>query len=151
MADLPSPRRFADPRPHNRRNNLAKRRGSMAEALTRSEKLVLIRTVISLLKNWSASDDEARAVLNLPVATYAEWRLNNVSDVSPERVYRLTLLLQIHAALRMRFTNAGRAAGWMNRPNDTFSGLRPLAVIADGELISIERLLAYLSADFSPW
>jgi uncharacterized protein (DUF2384 family) len=123
----------------------------MAEALTRSEKLVLVRTVFSLLKNWSASDDEARAVLNLPVATYAEWRLNNVSDVSPERVYRLTLLLQIHAALRMRFTNAGRAAGWMNRPNDTFSGLRPLAVIADGELISIERLLAYLSADFSPW
>lgn len=123
----------------------------MADSLTRSEKLVLVRTVLSLLENWSANDDEARAILNLPSATYAEWRRNNVSNVSPERVYRLTLLLQIHAALRMRFSDAGRAAGWMSRPNDTFSGRTPLALIAGGELASIERLLAYLTADLSPW
>lgn len=123
----------------------------MAEALTRSEKLVLVRTVFSLLKNWSAGDDDARAILNLPLATYTEWRRNNVSDVSPERVCRLTLLLRIHAALRIRFTDAGRAAGWMSRPNDTFSGRSPLALIADGKLTSIERLLAYLNADLSPW
>jgi|APMI01.1.fsa_nt_gi uncharacterized protein (DUF2384 family) len=123
----------------------------MAESLTRSEKLVLVRTVLSLLENWSANDDEARAILNLPSATYAEWRGNNASNVSSERVYRLTLLLQIHAALRMRFSDAGRAAGWMSRPNDTFSGRTPLALIAGGDLASIERLLAYLTADLSPW
>ena len=123
----------------------------MAASLTRSERLVLIRTVLSLLENWSANDDEARAVLNLPLATYAEWRRNKASNVTPDRVYRLTLLLQIHAALRMRFSDAKRAAGWMSRPNDTFTGRTPLALIADGELASIERLLAYLTADLSPW
>ncbi|WP_293797317.1 MbcA/ParS/Xre antitoxin family protein [uncultured Bosea sp.] len=123
----------------------------MAEPLTRSEELVLIRTVISLLKNWSANDGEARTILNLSPTTYAEWRRNNVGYVSSEQVYRSTLLLQIHAALRMRFSNASRAAGWMNRPNDIFSGRTPLALIAGGELSSLERLLAYLAADLSPW
>lgn len=123
----------------------------MAEPLTKSEELVLIRTVISLLKNWSANDDEARTILNLSPTTYAEWRRNNVGYVSPEQVYRSALLLQIHAALRMRFSDASRAAGWMNRPNDIFSGRTPLGLIAGGELSSLERLLVYLTADLSPW
>ncbi len=123
----------------------------MTEPLTKSEELVLVRTVFSLLKTWSVKDDDARTILNLSPAAYAEWRRGNVGTVSREQVYRSTLLLKIHAALRMRFRDASRAAGWMNRPNDIFSGRTPLALIADGELASIERLLAYLIADLSPW
>jgi hypothetical protein len=51
----------------------------------------------------------------------------------------------------MHFIDPERGAGWMSRPNDTFSGLSPLALIVSGELASIERLLAYLAADLSPW
>lgn len=125
---------------------------STVPRLTIAEKLALVRATIALFGKWSVTDEQALAILGgLPAPTYAAWRSEKVGGLSQEQIYRLTLLLQIHVALRVRFSDSSRAAGWMGRPNDIFAGRTPLALIADGKLATIERLLAYLAADLSPW
>jgi uncharacterized protein (DUF2384 family) len=120
--------------------------------LTAAEELALVRTTIALLNEWHVNDDGALEILGgLGPSTYAAWQRNSVDKLSPEVVYRLSLLLKIYAALRVRFSESNRAAGWMNRANDLFEGRTPIEVIATHDVRGIERVLTYLVADQSPW
>lgn len=119
---------------------------------SRAERLALVRTGLNLLCRWSASDEQARAILGgLSPQGYAAWKREEVGTLTPDQSYRLMLVLEIHKATKLRLGNSVRAVGWMARPNAIFDEHSPLQLIASGELGAIERLLAYLAADMSPW
>lgn len=115
---------------------------------SRAERLALVRTALNLLSRWSATEDQARAILGgLSSSAYGAWNRGDVGNLTSDQAYRLVLLLQIHKALRIRFNCTERAYGWMYRPNAIFVGQSPMELIADGELAEIERVLAFLAAD----
>lgn len=120
--------------------------------LSEAEGLALVRTGLRLLRRWSASDAQTRAILGgLSPEQHAAWKREKVGTLTPDKIYRLALLLEIHKATRLRLGTTENATGWMRRPNAGFVEQSPVELIATGELAAIERLLAYLVADLSPW
>jgi uncharacterized protein (DUF2384 family) len=86
----------------------------------------------------------------LSASTYASWKQGSIGELPADVTYRLALLLKIHAALRLRFSDPNRAIAWVSRPNDLFADRTPIEVMGR-DIRSIERVLSYLVADQTPW
>ena len=113
--------------------------------------IIGLQTAITILKGWKASRNQIQKIL--AISRYALDKVN-AGNASPkldgEQVERISMVLNIHAALRTLFENPTNVYGFMARPNDNefFNGRAPLDVIAEGrlqDLVETHRRIESLS------
>lgn len=92
---------------------------------------------------WPLHTKQACSVLGISLKTYthaksaedAKWAVNLDIDV----IQRVSLILNIHSALRLIFDNPDNVYGFVGMKNDNefFNGRAPLEIMAQGDFVSL--------------
>lgn len=116
-----------------------------APEISDAEGEAMARAVVNLFAKWDITDAQASILLGgLSPRTWARWKVGTIGRVPRDLKARLSNLMGIHKALRIVFTEAERAYGWVKRPNEAFGGASGLDVMLGGELTDIMRVRRYL-------
>lgn len=116
-------------------------------AISDAEGAAMARAVVKLFGHWGISDGEACVLLGgLSKRTFARWKDGDVGRLSVDQKTRLSLLMGIHKALRLLFTEPARAYGWVKKPNTSFGGKSALDIMLAGYLMDLFRVRQYLDA-----
>lgn len=116
-----------------------------APEISDAEGEAMARAVVNLFAKWDITDAQASILLGgLSPRTWARWKVGTIGRVPRDLKARLSNLMGIHKALRIVFTEAERAYGWVKRANDAFGGASGLEVMIGGELTDIMRVRRYL-------
>lgn len=104
-----------------------------------------LRAAFNILDKWGASATQASSVLRISASTFAcvqgkedtDWSTSFDADV----MQRISLVLNIHSALRSIFDNPDNVYGFAGMRNDNhfFNGRSPLEVMAQGDLVSLHE------------
>ncbi|MEM8652340.1 MAG: MbcA/ParS/Xre antitoxin family protein [Pseudomonadota bacterium] len=118
-----------------------------ATEITDAEGEAMARAVVNLFDKWDISDAQASVLLGgLSARTWARWKTGTIGRIPRDLKTRLSNLMGIHKALRIIFTDADRAYGWIKRSNEAFSQASALDVMLGGELTDIMRVRRYLDS-----
>ncbi|MBY8825169.1 MbcA/ParS/Xre antitoxin family protein [Sphingomonas colocasiae] len=122
-----------------------------ADPITQEEGEAMFRAVLNLFGKWNVTDDQAAALLDMPLRTYRRWKAEGPGRLSRDGRARLSNLMGIHKALRMIFNEAQRGYAWVRAANQGFAGASALDVMLGGELTDIMRVRRYLDAERGGW
>jgi uncharacterized protein (DUF2384 family) len=100
---------------------------------------------------WRLSDNDAAALLDLPVRTFARWKAGAIGRIGRDQKARLSNIMGIHKALRIIFREPDRAYGWIRASNSAFGGRSAIDVMLSGELTDLMRVRRYLDAERGGW
>jgi hypothetical protein len=114
--------------------------------ITDSEAAAMFRAVLNLVSKWGLTDDQAAALLDLPVRTFRRWKAEGPGRIGRDGKARLSNLIGIHKALRIVFREPQRGYRWIKAPNETFAGASALSVMLGGELTDLMRVRRYLDS-----
>ncbi len=119
--------------------------------ITGAEAAAMFRATRNLFRHWDITDEQAAALLDLPVRTYRRWKAGNAGRITRDGKARLSNIMGIHKALRIIFREPQRAHAWIKAPNDAFGGRTALDVMLGGELTDLMRVRRYLDAERGGW
>lgn len=106
------------------------------------------KTVLRILGKWSCNQQQIQKLLKLPV-NYESLEFEQLC-LSREQVERISHILNIHAGLRVAFSNPKNIYGFINmvNHNSPFNGNKPIDFICNGELEHFQRLQAHIDCLF---
>ncbi len=117
-----------------------------AQELDENKIAIGLRTAINILDKWGASVKQTSSILRISASTYAlvqskentDWSTSFDADV----IQRISLILNIHSALRSIFNNLDNVYGFVGMKNDNhfFNGRSPLEVMVQGDLVSLHEV-----------
>jgi hypothetical protein len=122
-----------------------------AEPITQAEGAAMFRAALNLFGKWEITDEQAATLLDMPVRSYRRWKAEGPGRMSRDGAARLSNLMGVHKALRIIFTEPGRAYAWIRAGNAAFGGASALDVMLGGELTDIMRVRRYLDATRGGW
>lgn len=99
--------------------------------------IIGLRTAITILKGWKARRSQIQKILRISRYALDQVTAGNAPPkLDGEQLERISIVLNIHAAMRTLFENPANVYGFMARPNDNafFDGRAPLDVIAQGSM-----------------
>ena len=118
-----------------------------AAAISDDEGAAMARAAVNLFGHWGLTDAQACVLLGgVSKRTYARWKEGEIGRLSIDQKTRLSVLMGIHKALKLLFTDQGRVTDWVKKPNQAFGGQRALDVMLGGYLTDLFRVRAYLDA-----
>lgn len=96
-----------------------------------------LRTARNILLKWGALAAEQSRILRVSRQSLA--KADTGVRLDRDQLTRLSLILNIHAALRQQFSNPANLYGFMGMENhnEFFFGRSPLDVIGSGDLIAL--------------
>ncbi|NNU17508.1 DUF2384 domain-containing protein [Parvularcula sp. ZS-1/3] len=107
----------------------------------------MARASVNLFRKWGLTDAEACTLLGgISPSKYAKWKRGEIGRLGVDLKTRLSLLMGIHKALRILFTENDRAYGWASTPNTDFEEQRPLDIMLRGSLMDLYAVRQYLDA-----
>lgn len=121
------------------------------QEFSKSQCVAGLRAALNILDKWQATAEQACRVLRISRSTYtrakqpdSEWAVALDSD----QMQRISLLLNIHGALRLVFDNPDNVYGFvaMENHNEFFNGRTPLEIIAQGDMISLYETFRRIDA-----
>lgn len=107
-----------------------------------------LRTAINILEKWGAGGDTGSAILRVSRSTYTRAKRGEAVSLDRDQLTRVSLVLNIHAALRVLFDNPENLYGFMGMKNHNpfFEGRSPLEVIAGGDFVALYETFRRLDA-----
>ncbi|MGE8303369.1 MAG: hypothetical protein ACN6PW_02840 [Pseudomonas kermanshahensis] len=129
----------------------------MDAGLSQDKQAVGLRVALRILSGWNATSSQARIILRISASTHQKFLRDTrgIVRLDIDQLQRLSLVLNIHATLRILFENIKNTQDFINMPNfnSFFEGRSPLEVIAQGDIISLYetyRHIQSLHLDFHP-
>lgn len=120
----------------------------MTTLITNEEAAAAARAVVALFGKWKLSDAQACEILGgISQRTWSRWKAGHLGRISRDLATRLGMLIGIHAALRVMFTDKERGYAWVSRPNDVYDGRSPVEIMADGSIFALARVYKYVAAE----
>lgn len=115
--------------------------------ITDEEGEAMARAAVNLFRHWGITDAEACVLLGgVSKRTYARWKDGEIGRLTIDQKTRLSVLMGIHKALRILFTEKSRVYDWVKKPNRAFSGRSALEIMLGGYLTDLFRIRHYLDA-----
>jgi hypothetical protein len=110
-----------------------------------------LRAALNILEKWGASSEQACRVLRISRSTYTRARQRDSQwsvGLDADQLQRISLVLNIHAALRLVFDNPENVYGFpsMENRNEFFNGRAPLDIMAQGDMISLYETFRRIDA-----
>ena len=119
----------------------------VVRTITDEEGAALARATVNLFHLWGITDAEACTLLGgISKRTYARWKEGEIGRLSIDQKTRLSVLMGIHKALRVLFTEKSRVHEWVKKPNHAFGGRSALDVMLGGFLMDLFRVRHCLDA-----
>lgn len=119
----------------------------VSPAISDEEGAAMARAAVNLFRHWGITDAESCVLLGgLSKRTYARWKEGEIGRLSVDQKTRLSVLMGIHKALRLLFTEQSRVYEWVKKPNAAFDGKSALAIMLGGYLTDLFRVRQYLDA-----
>lgn len=107
----------------------------------------MARAAVNLFGLWGITDAQACVLVGgVSKRTYARWKDGEVGRLTIDQKTRLSVLMGIHKALRILFTENSRVYEWVKKPNRVFEGKSALDVMLGGYLTDLFRVRHYLDA-----
>ena len=115
--------------------------------ITDEEGEAMARAAVNLFRHWGITDAEACVLLGgVSKRTYARWKDGEIGRLTIDQKTRLSVLMGIHKALRILFTEKSRVYDWVKKPNRAFGGRSALEIMLGGYLTDLFRVRHYLDA-----
>jgi len=115
--------------------------------ITDEEGEAMARAAVNLFRHWGITDAEACVLLGgVSKRTYARWKDGEIGRLTIDQKTRLSILMGIHKALRILFTEKARVYEWVKKPNKAFGGRSALDIMLGGYLTDLFRVRHYLDA-----
>ena len=115
--------------------------------ITDEEGEAMARAAVNLFRHWGLTDVEACVLLGgVSKRTYARWKDGDIGRLTIDQKTRLSVLMGIHKALRILFTEKARVYEWVKKPNKAFGGRSALDIMLGGYLTDLFRVRHYLDA-----
>lgn len=109
--------------------------------LSRRKAFVGLKACLRIIQKWRATPSEACRILHISSHTYRRVLSSSGYSVrlNVDQLYRVSIVLNIHAALRIIFNNPLNTHQFpsLNNHNDFFNGRTPLEIMAQGDFISL--------------
>ena len=116
-------------------------------SITDEEGEAMARAAVNLFRHWRITDAEACVLLGgVSKRTYARWKDGEIGRLTIDQKTRLSVLMGIHKALRILFTEKARVYDWVKKPNTAFADKSALDVMLGGYLTDLFRVRHYLDA-----
>ncbi|MDX9698161.1 MAG: hypothetical protein RBT55_01140 [Rhodocyclaceae bacterium] len=95
-----------------------------------------MQAAVRILARWGATQAQMRLILGVPRALLSDV---GQAALDGDQLDRISLILNIHAALRGIFSNPENLYGFVSMKNDNvfFKGRTPLDVMSDGDIQSL--------------
>jgi hypothetical protein len=117
--------------------------------ITTEIKISGLTAVFAILKKWKCNTQEQTAILGISSSPYHKFRKTLCDPhLNAAQLERISLVLNIHASLRILFENPDNVYGFMRMPNlnAPFNGSAPLTYISNGRLSSLRDTMQHLSS-----
>ena len=110
-----------------------------------------LRAALNILDKWQASSEQACRILRISRSTYTRARQQDPAwsvALDADQLQRISMVLNIHAALRLIFDNPENVYGFpaMENHNAFFNGRTPLEIMAQGDMISLYETFRRIDA-----
>lgn len=110
-----------------------------------------LKAAVAILEKWGATGEQGGAILRVSRSTYARAKRRDPAwevSLDEDQLTRVSLVLNIHSALRVIFDNPENLYGFMAMSNHNafFEGRSPLEVMAQGDFISIYETFKRIEA-----
>jgi hypothetical protein len=122
-----------------------------AHDFSREQCVAGLRVALNILDKWGASSEQACRVLRISRSTYTRARQRDSAwsvGLDADQLQRISMVLNIHAALRLVFDNPENVYGFpsMENRNEFFNGRAPLDIMAQGDMISLYETFRRINA-----
>jgi hypothetical protein len=122
-----------------------------AHDFSREQCVAGLRTALNILDKWGASSEQACRVLRISRSTYTRAKQRDSQwsvGLDADQLQRISMVLNIHAALRLVFDNPENVYGFpsMKNRNEFFNGRAPLDIMAQGDMISLYETFRRIDA-----
>ena len=113
------------------------------QTLDKNHVAIGLCAAISILDKWGASAKQACAILRISPSTYGSAKNKENTDLTVnldvDVMHRISLVLNIHSALRLIFDNPENVYGFVGMKNDNefFNGRTPMDIMAQGDFVSL--------------
>lgn len=128
-------------------NNMAK----LAEKQDkRADAAIGLKTAVSILDKWNTSTQVVQDVLRISRATYFKAKKGDLLEITldDDQLDRISMIMNIHAALRIVFDNPENVYGFMSMANENvfFNGSTPLECIKSGSFMALYETFKRIDA-----
>jgi hypothetical protein len=115
---------------------------SQLQSFSKSQCVTGLRAAVGILEKWRATSEQACRILRISRSTYTRARQHDpewAAALDADQMQRISFVLNIHATLRLVFDNPDNVYGFVSMANDNefFNGRSPLAIMAQGDMISL--------------
>ncbi|NVK35536.1 MAG: DUF2384 domain-containing protein [Rhodobacteraceae bacterium] len=130
---------------------LSRPKAATVQPLANSERdkiATLLKAVTRLAEQWSLTNDEAAALLDVSGPTWSRMKSGTYKgELDRDKITRISLLVGIFKGLRLLF-NGPLTLGWIKTPNQgsLFQGRMPLHVMTDGGILAMSRVRQHIDA-----
>lgn len=115
--------------------------------ITDEEGLAMAEAAVNLFRLWGLTDADACTLLgSISTATYNRWKRGEIGRLTVDQKTRLSILMGIHKALRILFTENARVYAWVKKPNKAFGGRSALDIMLQGQIMDLFDVRFYLDA-----
>ncbi|SEG88320.1 MbcA/ParS/Xre antitoxin family protein [Marinobacterium lutimaris] len=126
-----------------------------AAQLTQKQGHAALRAVLNILEKWGCTKEEKKAVLGIEAdSTFFKYQKDpTTAKVSRDTMERLSYLLNIHAALRILFSESDSVYGWVKKPNNHpfYAGRSALDVMKQGRVVDLYEVMSRLNSERGGW
>ncbi len=108
-----------------------------------------LKSVLNILDKWECTTEEKITLLGLKRSTYFNYsKAPESANIDINLLERLSYILNIHAALRILFTNPDSVYQWVRKPNKAplFNNQTALDKMLSGYVSDLSDVSRYLNA-----
>src|SRR5690606_2671142 len=108
-----------------------------------------LKAALNILSRWGCTPEQCQAILQVSRTAFFKYRKEpEAANLTHDQVERISLLLNIHAALRTIFENPENVYGFMAMENDNpfFNGKTPLEIISRGSFAALYETFKRIDA-----
>ncbi|ARG97288.1 MbcA/ParS/Xre antitoxin family protein [Legionella micdadei] len=118
--------------------------------ITSNQVHTAFKAVLNILHKWHCTTEEMQILLGLKRSTLFKYKsMPEKASISQDLTERLSYLLNIHAALRILFSNPDSIYGWVRKPNRApfFNGKSAMDIMLQGRVVDLWAVASRLNAE----
>lgn len=108
------------------------------------------KVVLNIFDKWHCSTEEALTLLGLKRSTWFKYKSTpEKTTFNHDITERISYILNIHAALRILFSNPDSVYQWVRKPNKApfYNGLSAMDVMLQGRVVDLWAVASRLNAE----
>jgi uncharacterized protein (DUF2384 family) len=108
------------------------------------------KVVLNIFDKWHCTTEEALSLLGLKRSTWFKYKNSpEKASFSHDITERISYLLNIHAALRVLFTNQESVYKWVRKPNTApfYNGRSAMDIMMQGRVVDLWAVASRLNAE----